>query len=43
MTIPINRYDRVQSLYDDREWTDDEMESLAAEMIDQLDDPEAIR
>lgn len=29
--------------YDDSDWTSQEMESLAADMFDRLDDPEEIR
>jgi hypothetical protein len=35
-------YDRVQALYDDSEWSEDEMEALASQMFEQLDDPEEI-
>lgn len=40
--IEPDDYERVQKqLYDDGDWTDEELEALAAEMFDLLDSAEA--
>ncbi|MDP7254082.1 MAG: hypothetical protein QGF00_31060 [Planctomycetota bacterium] len=37
-------YQKIRQLsYDDSEWTEDEMEALAGEMFDQLDNPQKIQ
>ncbi|MBI3862982.1 MAG: hypothetical protein HY290_13910 [Planctomycetia bacterium] len=44
VAVKAELYDRIKQLaVDDSQWSDDEMEALAARMFTELDNPEKIR
>lgn len=43
VALRADLYDRMKNRpYDDSDWTEDEMEALAEQMFDEIDDPEPI-